>query len=336
MASAIKPVNVLLAKSASPEVKAYLLVRRRFDYAALIIALYASFERFVEEILTSYTRIISQQERYGLLPQGLITKHLTKTAELLSKGKIDDFRYPGLTSNQLVENLHLCLSDAWPYELNHVAVTAHDRNIRFDELGKLLGLVDLSHDAVRHAQPLVQWYLQDQDLSGAPPASVPTTVIHQRLDQFVERRNDVAHRGGNPSDRLGVDDMQSLVEFIHALSASIFTLFVSQYFVKVHVGKAGCEQLRRVEGPFNKQSVWVVERPTSVLYINQPVFALSTGFLTRWGRIQSLRINDTDHVFVTPDENEAVGVQFDFRAPESAQVYILGSEDETIWTAVNT
>ena len=68
MASAIKPASELLANSPSPEVKAYLSVRRRFDYSSLIVALYASFEQFVEDILTSYVNIIAKQVSYGSLP----------------------------------------------------------------------------------------------------------------------------------------------------------------------------------------------------------------------------------------------------------------------------
>jgi RiboL-PSP-HEPN len=95
MASAIKPANDLLAASTDPDFKAYLSVRRRFDYSALIVALYASFERFVEDILTSYVNIIAKRGSYGSLPPKLTNKHLQKTAELLARGEIDQARYPG-------------------------------------------------------------------------------------------------------------------------------------------------------------------------------------------------------------------------------------------------
>jgi hypothetical protein len=331
MASAIKPASELLTTSANPDVRAYLLVRRRFDYSALIVALYACFERFVEDILSSYVELIANQNSYGLLPQRLIGKHLQKTAELLSKGDIDQIRYPGITPFQLIENLYHCLSGNTDYALNHVAVAAHDRNIRYDELGKLLGLVDLSHDAVRQAQPLIDWYYEDQKMNGPPPLSVPATAIQGRLDNLVERRNDVAHRGGNPSDRLGVDEMQSLVDFVVALSRSIFTLFVSHYLRKRHVGAADCERLSLVHGPYEKKHVWVVRGPRSRLLLNQPVFALSSTFLVRWGRVKNLQVKGAAQTSVEPNSTELVGVELDFPAPGGAHVYVLASEDESIW-----
>jgi hypothetical protein len=332
MASAIKPASDLLAKSTNPEVKAYLSVRRRFDYSALMVALYASFERFVEDILSSYITIIAKHDRYGSLPPKLTDKHLRKTAELLAKGEIDQLRYPGLTHFQLIENLFHCLSGNSPYELNHIAVTAHDRNIRYEEMGALLKIVDLSHDHVRQAQPLIYWYYEDQRMS-ARPASVPETVVRQRLDNFVERRNDVAHRGGNPSDRLGAEEMQDLVEFVSALAHSIFTLFVSHYLRKRHVGAAHCERLNLVEGPYKKQQIWVVEGPKSRLHVKQPAFALSSTFLVRWGRVQNLQIDGVDQTSVEPNGPGSVGVLLDFPVPRNAEAYVLRAEDELIWPA---
>lgn len=334
MASAIKPASDLLAKSTNPEVKAYLSVRRRFDYSALIVALYASFERFVEDILTSYVQIISKQGSYGALPIRLINKHLQKTAELLSKGEIDQVRYPGVTRLQLIENLYHCLSGNSIYELNHVAVAVHDRNIRYDELGALLNVVDLSHDAVRQAQPLIDWYCEDQKMTDARPNSVPAITVRQRLDEFVDRRNDVAHRGGSPSNRLGVEDMQGLIEFVFALARSVFTLFVSGYLKKRYVDAADCERLILVEDPHKKKHVWVVKRPISSLHVMQPAFALSPTFLVRWGRVQNLQIDGVNYTSVDPNGTGTVGVLLDFPSPGSAEVYVLGAEEELIWPAL--
>lgn len=333
MASAIKPANDLLAGSTNPDVRTYLAVRRRFDYSALIVALYASFERFVEDILTSYVKTVAQQGSYGSLPPRLTCKHLKKTAELLAKGELDQARYPGATPLQLIENLYHCLSGNSSYDLNHIVVSAHDKNIRYDELGLLLGLVDLSHNAVRRARPLIDWYYEDQKMTGAPPTSVPPTVIQQRLDNLVERRNDVAHRGGNPSDRLGVEEMRGLMDFVLALARSIFALFVSHYLCKQHVGAAGCVRLTLVKGPYKKQRIWVVDRPQCRLHVSQPAFALSPTFLARWGRVENLQIGGVDHTSVDPAGAEPVGVLLDFPAPGSARLYVLSEEDEVIWPA---
>lgn len=334
MASAIEPASVLLATSTDPNVKTYLSVRRRFDYSALIVALYASFENFVEDLLTAYVKNVAKRESYEKLPSRLVRKHQTKTGELLAKGEIDQLRYPGVTSAQLIGNLFHCLAGDSPYELNHVAIAYHDRNMRYAELGTLLGLVELSVDTVRQAGPLVDWYYESQKMTGSRPTVVPEIVIQKRLDDFVERRNDVAHRGGDPLNRLGIEEMRDLVEFVFALAHSIFTLFVSHYLSKFHVGAVGCARLTLVEGPYRNQHVWIVKSPSIRLHTSQPSFALSQRFLVRWGRVQSLHIDGVDHPSVGPGSTELVGVRLDFPAPRSGRLYMLDAEDEVIWPAL--
>lgn len=264
------------------------------------------------------------------MPTKLVNKHLNKSAELLGRG-IDNSRFPGVTHLQLVENLFMCLSGNEIYNLNHPAITAHDRNLRYDELGSLFTIVDLVHEDVRGADPLVEWYRNDQGLTEAPLNEVPKMVVQQRLDNLVERRNDIAHRGGNPDDRLGADEMRQLVDFVLALARSVFIVFVAGYLQKHHVGDANCAQLERTEGPFDGQTVWVVKPPLTRMYVSQPIFAMSNGFLARWGRVESLKIDDVDHAFVEPGGTEDIGIKFDFAAPKTARLYVLGQEDELIW-----
>ncbi|MFJ7660709.1 MAE_28990/MAE_18760 family HEPN-like nuclease, partial [Methylobacterium sp. NPDC097178] len=308
MARSIDPISKLLNSSENREIQAYLQVRRRFDYSAVIIALYASFERFMEDIVTAYVTILSRQDRYAALPQNLLSRHLMRTGEILSKSRIDAARYPGVTANKLVENLHLCLTGAHPYELNHVAITSHDRNMRYDELGLTLKLVEISQDDVRKAQPLLDWYYKEEGPVGDPPEIVPVTVLRERLDGLVERRNDIAHRGGNPSDRLGAEGLQRLVDFIQALASSIFTIFVAKYLGKIRVGKSGCEQFVRVRDPLQQQMVWVIAPTKSALYVGQPIFALSRNFPVRWGRVTSLRLGNRIRRRIAANSSQQIGV----------------------------
>lgn len=333
MASSIAPVNQLLRASSDPDVRAYLSVRRRFDYSALIVALYAAFEKFVEDIISTYTKTLATRAAYASLPTALVTKHLSKSAELLGRA-IDNSRYPGMTHLQLVENLFMCLSGSSSYNLNHPAITAHDRNLRYSELGSLLTIVELTHDHVRRAEPLLEWYCNEQELTDSQLTEVPQIVVQQRLDNLVERRNDIAHRGGNPSDRLGADEMHQLVDFVLALARSIFIVFVAGYLRKRHVDDANCAQLECSDGPFSKQTVWVVKPPLFRLYVSQPIFAVSSGFLARWGRVQNLQIDDVDYAAVEPGGNRDIGVKFNFAAPRTAKLYVLGQEDELIWPSV--
>ena len=60
----IKPVNDALATHPDQLVRRYVLVRRQFDYAAFAVALYASFEKFVEDLIAAYAQLESRRLHY--------------------------------------------------------------------------------------------------------------------------------------------------------------------------------------------------------------------------------------------------------------------------------
>ena len=331
LADSIRPASDLLAVHGDSRIKAYLSIRRRFDYSALIVALYASFEQFVEDILRSYVTSLAKSQSYGNLPPKLTAKHLRKSAEFLARGEINLERHPGFTSIQIVENLLSCLKGSAEYQLNSIAVTAHDRNIRYEELAMLFSSIGLVHDSLRQADPLIDWFVSDQHLVGPRPTQVPATIIKQRLDELVGRRNDVAHRGGNPSDRLGAEEMIGFVDFIGALARSIHTLLVSEY-LQQDANKKNSVSLSLLKGPFRDNSIWVVQPPNCTLYVNQPAFALSKTFLVRWGRIRSLKIKGEDRTTINENEIcDSVGVLFDFAAPPTSRVFVSKADDNFAW-----
>ena len=79
----IAKVNSALADHQDSVVKTYLSIRRRFDYAAFAVALYASFEKFIEGLIAAFAQLESRRLEYAKLPKGLKKKHLSQTAKML-------------------------------------------------------------------------------------------------------------------------------------------------------------------------------------------------------------------------------------------------------------
>jgi hypothetical protein len=90
LVASIAPVNAALAEHKNSLVQKYVGIRRRFDYAAFAVALYASLEKFVESLIAEYARFESRRLPYADLPSPLVKKHLSKTAEMLSRGRIGE------------------------------------------------------------------------------------------------------------------------------------------------------------------------------------------------------------------------------------------------------
>jgi hypothetical protein len=332
----IKPVNEALATHPDQLVRRYVLVRRRFDYAAFAVALYASFETFVEDLIAAYAQLESRRLSYVNLPEKLRDKHLSRTAEMLARRRIGEGRYARLTELEVVKNLFECLNGGETYTLNKAAVVAHDMNLRVDEINRLfaaIGIEDVCNRA-RRADALLAWYRSANGLDDGLH-DVPARDVDERIKELVERRNQIAHGGGIPTDLLGVDKMRDAVGFLRAFANSIFAIVVGCYLKAHHVDSADNVILvqRHHDRPLKNGTVVVVEKPAKQLFVGQPLF-VSIDAGARWGRIQSLRVDDSDVQVVGPevDAPQGIGIALNFKCPRKATLVALGVEDDLVWS----
>ncbi|WP_163784823.1 MAE_28990/MAE_18760 family HEPN-like nuclease [Myxococcus vastator] len=337
LVASIAPVNLALSGHQDSLVRRYVSIRRRFDYAAYAVALYASFEKFIENLVTAYVQLESRRVQYAELPKKLVKKHLARTAEILSRGRIGEGRYAGLSELGIVKNLFDCLNGANPYALNEVAVVAHDQNLRAGEIDRVFAAVGIEAvcDSVRWADYLLDWYCNAQQLDARPQDGVPSATVEEWLKDIVERRNQVAHRGGNPDDLLGADKMRDAIQFIEAFSRSVFAMTVGRYLRDHYAVPGKGIQLvqRQGDGPHKKGTVVVIEKPAQRLFVGQPVFVLIDGRGARWGRIQSMKVADADVQAIEPGDAAAngIGVALDFKCPKGAPLVALADEDDVVW-----
>ncbi|MBX7131548.1 MAG: hypothetical protein K1X67_02605 [Fimbriimonadaceae bacterium] len=335
LVASIDPVNQALAGHQDSVVRQYVLVRRRFDYAAFAVALYASFEKFLEELVAAFAQLESRRLPYAELPAKLATRHLSGTAEMLSRGRIGEGRYRGTTQLEVVRNLFECLNGASPYKLNEAAVVAHDTNLRVTEINTLFATVGIEQvcERIRRADSLLEWYRKVKELEAVPEEGVPPSVIDERIKDLVERRNLIAHRGGTPVDLLGVKEMDEAIGFILAFSRSVFAIAVGRY-LRDHHAKTGIQLAQRQgDGPYRNGTVVVVEPPTHRLFLGQPVFVLSDATGARWGRIQSLQLDDAavDAIELGAAAVSGIGIGLNFKCPKGALLGALATDDDVVW-----
>lgn len=332
LVASIAPVNSVLADHQDSLVRKYVTIRRRFDYAAFVVALYASFEKFIENLVAAYARLASLRVQYADLPPKLVKKHLLRTADILARGRVGEGRYTGLSEVDIVKNLLDCLNGTTPYTLNEAAIVAHDRNLRINDIDELFAAVgiDTVCDRVRRADALLKWYRT----SDGRADTVPDGTVKRRLDEFVERRNQVAHRGGTPANLLGVDEMSEVLGFIEAFSKSVFGIVVGQYLKGQHAASGIDLTQRPGDGPYKGGTVVVVEKPAQRLFVGQPLFVVVESTGARWGRIKSMKIDDTNVRSVEPDTDapNGIGIALKFKCPKGAPLIALADEDDVVWS----
>jgi hypothetical protein len=132
--------------------------------------------------------------------------------------------------------------------------------------------------------------------------------------------------------------MSEAVAFIESLATSIFGLVVGRYLESHHAASTGRIELalRDGDGPFKGRTVVVVDKPAQRLFVGQPVFVVVESTGARWGRIQSLRVDDADVPELAASANapQGVGVGLDFRFPKSADAKLvaLATDDDMVWS----
>ncbi len=336
--SSIEPVNTLLKNQKDSVIHRYLNVRRRIDYAAFIVGLYAAFERFVEDLVWSHAELAASSAVYIDLPDGLRGKHLRASAELLARGRLGEGRYAGLTSVDVVSNLHSCLSGTTPYRLNRPAIVQHETNLRAATVHEVFAAVGVEgvNDAARRSQPFLRWYAEHNDIESPPDPFVPATLIELRVNDLVERRNQVAHNGGALTDALGAAEMGELLKFIRAYGHALFTVVAGLYLDRRYV-KRSDESLslgQSLEGPYKDGHVAVVARPACRLAQGQAVLGVTAGRVDRWGVIESLKVDDVAVPAVeasTSSTVSLVGMQLDFKVSDKTKLHVVFSKDELVW-----
>lgn len=329
------PVNAVLARHEDTVVRQYLTIRRRFDYAAFVVGLYASFERYIESLVVAYARLIAARLAYAALPPKLVSKHTIKSAELLAKGRLGDGRYAAFRESDVVRNLHECMSGATTYNLNTFAIAAHDFNLRYTEINLLFAAVGIEGVCERalKTDAMTKWFCTLNGLETPPADGVPQAVVEPTIQNLVERRNVVAHRGGGPDELLGPTEMAELVDFIEAFSRSIFAITAAAYLRVRYLSSGELTPLALREGPYRKdRTVVVVDKPGTPLYLGQAAFLLSEAAGARWGRIHELKLDDIVVARVDETtESPLVGIRVDFRCPNGTEMYVLQTEDDVVW-----
>lgn len=332
--ASLAPVNDALSGHEDTVVRQYLTIRRRFDYAAFVVGLYASFEKFIENLIGAYAQQVAARRLYAALPEKLLTKHMIKSAELLLRGRLGEGRYVGIREIDVIKNLHDCLAGKSPYSLNTVAIVAHDLNLRYNELTTLFGAVGVEHVCQRalRADAMIAWFCAANGLDQPPQDGVPATAVEPRLHNLIDRRNQVAHRGGGPDDLLGAEEMRELVDFVEAFSRSLFAITVASYLQIRHLESGDCVALSLREGPYKDGTVVVVDKPSERLAVGQAAFVVAQGPGARWGRIRNLQLDDVSVETVDETSTAAnVGILVDFTLPNEPELIVLQNEDDVVW-----
>ena len=161
-------------------------------YDGIYLAICGRFEFTVRELIERFIELaMTAVPSHSHLPAAIRDWHSQGTADIILRIREERFRH--LTVTSLVGNLASCqkASVQIPYKLTPEAYSYNDRNFRATEIDELLtarlGLKKIWQKLARDPQ-LIAW-------SGASHHDTVENLCRQRLNNCMERRNAIVHRG---------------------------------------------------------------------------------------------------------------------------------------------
>lgn len=294
-------------------------MKKRLDYNTVIVTLYGLFEQLVEGLISEYSTSLSKSSpTYQDLPEKLQKAHSDMSVELLPR--LEHSRYKGrIQINQVIANMHSCLSSNSDFVLNLEALQQHSANFRSDVLGQLfqrLGIEQVLQKLPRY-EPFSSYL--ESNLGLQKGIQVKTEIAYEQLDDLADRRNDVAH--GVNTDILSIALLRERIDYLTALVRSLACL-VDEESVGFHASLRG-KPLGKPILVHNHEIVCIELRNQGLKQGDLLVMIdCSWPNPCIYGPILEVQVNSVTHEYVPPAASVKVGCRVGFRAKQNSR-YIL-------------
>lgn len=285
-----------------------------YEHCAVVTRLYAIYERFVEELISTWLQYLPQLvENYLELDDKIQNTHREGVGRILLEFKKD--RFKDLSENQVIRGLFYGTTNQNKnYQLLPEAFLLHDQNLRKDILEKLFADAGISatwkwvmnHRKVKH---FVEEIRGNQN------------TAEGELNQLISYRNEAAH--GVVDEILGTQELLDLGDFIKALCQALAELVNYQIIQKqTFTGKA--KEIGKITRWFDRKKVVRAKINNSNLSIGTSIFLVSeTSSYCRLAKIESIKINETSQESIEITSETEVGLKFDIDAKKGLKIYII-------------
>lgn len=298
--------------------------RKRYIYCVAIVSLYGILERFVEKLIEAFVdRIAGSVSSYQMMPEAIKKNHVLMSLNL-AKAIVEERHRTGTTHEDIIANLHSCLSCAPSFRLNGAAFVVHRGNLTLTKVTNFLSSIGIENHLrrVTMTRKLLDFFNQreperdirhvaDQDLS----------ALLQPIDDLVERRNQVSH--GIIDDIESTDLLKERCHFVTAYGGALYDTML-QELLKYQVQLAGVQALDKPIAVYNN-SIVCFENDNCRIAVGNILAAATGDALSpfRYSPIISLEINHESLTQITISEPTKFGAKVSFKASESYDYFVL-------------
>lgn len=317
----------LRALSAPPQT----LDQRQFGYVASISAIYASFENFAERTAFQFAQVMlnSADHLQESSLDSLRRRYVDNASVLLAKN-LGTGRYQEVSTLDIATSLASCLDDTAVFDVRREVIAHHQANLRWDSLAKLFGwaISDLRMQVAR-SDVVDQWISTPESIGDArlpePSDKGVADILDNQLDQLVDRRNEVAHRG-IPDDILSPDRLLAVVDYIDVIAMALVSC-LGQKLLETTLNAGDSVLLGRISETFQRGRVAIIDPLLHPVRKNDVVWCARNG-KARWGQVHEIQL---DSVSVDAVELGAgPGIRVDFATAENSELYLWRTPSEVL------
>lgn len=286
---------------------------RIFTYVACISALYAAFESYAERLAFRFTQIMLDSPDFLTEDElNKLRKRYAANASALLSQNLGSGRYQDVTQLDVAKSLASCLDESSAYDIRLEVLSLHSANLRWDTLASLFGwVIEDLRASVAKSDAVDKWLALRQSSDKTAAES-----IDRILDDLIERRNEVAHRG-IPAEILSPDSIIDIVEYIEVISLGIISCLGGR-ILDTSRAKGDSTSLGNPSKYYQNNRVVIIPSLPEKIAEGDVVWA-SNATTTRWGRVLEVQL---DSVKVPHAQaGEEAGLNLDFAVPRNSNLY---------------
>jgi RiboL-PSP-HEPN len=300
--------------------------RKRYMYAVAIVSLYGLLERLVDSLIERFVaRMSAAVSSYEALPEAIKKHHMPLSIELV-KAIIDDKFKRDSTEEQVVANLHSCLSGADKFQLNGAAFVLHRGNISLSKVTSYLNSVGIdSHFkkivSAKTFVSFVQATEPERDLTNISDQDL--TKILEPIDDLVERRNEVSHGVFNVDALESVSLLRDRIAFVSAYGRALHEV-LSIESLRFEIQTAAAQSLGKPLIVFNN-SIVCFEHASCAMSEGDILVATTPSSILpfRCSPILSIEIDKVRHQAIDLKTSTKFGMKVSFVASDAYEYTVL-------------
>ncbi|WHU48104.1 MAE_28990/MAE_18760 family HEPN-like nuclease [Gordonia sp. L191] len=296
------------------------LDHRRFSYIACISSLYATFERFIEQLLFNFsTALLQYSDKLEEVQISRLQDRYTRHAAHLLGQQLGSGRFRDLTRNDVATSLASCLGKRGnAYQLRKEVISHHSANVRWPTIKEMFNwaIPDLTA-RVACADAVAAW--------STAGAKVSESSLTAELEDLVERRNDLAHNG-IPIEILSRDELLEKVEYIEAISLGLVATLSAQ-ILDASSRHGDSIPIGTVTRRYINNRVALVDL-TCRIECGDFVWTPVSASTARWGQVIELRVGENRSEAAEP--GESASLHLDFAVPKKAMLYVWSTPNEDL------